>query len=58
MTPPVFCGECVQPRKGLEPSLEPSKGATRATRLTWRCVDCQEKPSIVELLRRAEERRK
>ena len=58
MTPPAFCGECVRESDDLKPWVERSKGVTRASRVVWKCKACGEKPSIVELLRRAEERRR
>ena len=46
---PSFCGVCCQPRKGLTPRLGRSTGASRAERVTWRCVDCVEAGSLAEL---------
>lgn len=47
--PPPFCGVCCQPRKGLTPKLGRSTGASRAERVTWRCVDCVEAGALAEL---------
>jgi hypothetical protein len=49
VTAPAFCACCTEPRKGLTPVQSKSKGATRAARVTWLCLDCVDMGTLADL---------